>query len=135
MNLQELREKIDEVDGQLVQLIEQRMDIAGQIADYKKENHLPVLDAAREREKLARVSAVARPDMQDYTRVLYSLLFELSRSYQSRLVANTTEQYELFTTPSRIRRSCFQSRHRLSARASMAPSPPWPASESLPIPM
>ena len=95
MNLQELREKIDEVDGQLVQLIEQRMDIAGQIADYKKENHLPVLDAAREREKLARVSAVARPDMQDYTRVLYSLLFELSRSYQSRLVANTTEQYEL----------------------------------------
>ena len=55
MNLQELREKIDEVDGQLVQLIEQRMDIAGQIADYKKENHLPVLDAAREREKLARV--------------------------------------------------------------------------------
>ena len=36
MNLQELREKIDEVDGQLVQLIEQRMDIAGQIADYKK---------------------------------------------------------------------------------------------------
>ncbi len=95
MNLQELREKIDEVDGQLVQLIEQRMDIAGQIADYKKENHLPVLDAAREREKLARVSAIARPDMQDYTRVLYSLLFELSRSYQSRLVANTTEQYEL----------------------------------------
>ena len=55
MNLQELREKIDEVDGQLVQLIEQRMDIAGQIVDYKKENHLPVLDAAREREKLARV--------------------------------------------------------------------------------
>ena len=95
MNLQELREKIDEVDGQLVQLIEQRMDIAGQIADYKKENHLPVLDAAREREKLARVSAAARADMQDYTRVLYSLLFELSRSYQSRLVANTTEQYEL----------------------------------------
>lgn len=69
--------------------------MAGQIAGYKKENHLPVLDAAREREKLARVSAVARPDMQDYTRVLYSLLFELSRSYQSRLVANTTEQYEL----------------------------------------
>ena len=47
MNLQELREKMDEVDGQLVQLIEQRMDIAGQIADYKKENHLPVLDAAK----------------------------------------------------------------------------------------
>lgn len=46
MNLEELREKIDEVDGQLVQLIEQRMDIAGQIAGYKKENHLPVLDAA-----------------------------------------------------------------------------------------
>ena len=95
MNLEELRQEIDKVDDQLLRLIEQRMDIAGQIADFKKENRLPVLNAAREREKLMKVSDASREDLQDYMRVLYSLLFELSRSYQNRRLNHRTEQYQL----------------------------------------
>ena len=36
MELQELRGRIDQIDDQLVKLFAQRMDVAAQIADYKK---------------------------------------------------------------------------------------------------
>ena len=84
MDLQELRGKIDAIDDQLIRLFAQRMDIAAQIGDYKKERNLPVFVPAREREKLKDVAEKAGPEMANYTRVLYSMLFELSRSYQSK---------------------------------------------------
>ena len=85
MDLQELRMKIDEIDQQLVQLFAARMDVAADIAAYKRANNKPVLDAARERNKLADIAASSREDMQTYTQMLYSMIFELSRSYQSEL--------------------------------------------------
>ena len=94
MNLEQLRLEIDRVDEQLVKLIQERMDIAADIAAYKQQHDLPVLHAAREREKLAMITESSREDMKDYMRVLYSLLFELSRSYQNRLLQKSTEQFE-----------------------------------------
>ena len=84
MDLKELRGQIDEIDDQLVELFAKRMDVAAAIGDYKKENGLPVFVPAREREKLKDVAEKAGPEMANYTRVLYSMLFELSRSYQSK---------------------------------------------------
>lgn len=84
MDLKELRERIDKVDDEIVRLFGERMEIAAQVADYKKANNLPIFQPAREREKLKDVAAKAGPEMADYTRVLYSMLFELSRSYQSK---------------------------------------------------
>ena len=84
MDLKELRGQIDEIDDQLVELFVKRMDIAAAIGDYKKANNLPVFVPAREREKLKDVAEKAGPEMANYTRVLYSMLFELSRSYQSK---------------------------------------------------
>ena len=85
MELQELRSKIDEIDAQLTKLFEARMDVAAEIGAWKRENHMPVLDAARERDKLADIAASSRADMQTYTQMLYSMIFELSRSHQSDL--------------------------------------------------
>ena len=85
MELSELRAQIDAIDEELVRLFGERMEIAAQIARYKKEHNLPILMPAREREKLQDVAAKAAPDMANYTRVLYSTLFELSRSYQSKI--------------------------------------------------
>ena len=50
--ISELRHQIDGIDDELVKLFCQRMDVAAQIAAYKKENNLPILVPAREREKL-----------------------------------------------------------------------------------
>lgn len=85
------REQIDEIDEQLVALFAKRMDVAKKIAEYKKENNLPVLDLKREREKLASVSDMSAEEIKEYTPLLYSLMFEISRSYQNRLIGNKTE--------------------------------------------
>ena len=85
MELQELRSKIDEIDAQLTKLFEARMDVAAEIGAWKRENHMPVLDTARERDKLNDIAAASREDMQTYTQMLYSMIFELSRSHQSDL--------------------------------------------------
>ena len=84
MELNELRSQIDTIDDELVQLFCRRMEIAEQIADYKRQNNLPILVPAREREKLLDIASKAGPDMANYTRVLYSMIFELSRSHQSK---------------------------------------------------
>ena len=84
MDLKELRSQIDKIDQQLVDLFVQRMEVASMIADHKKEHHLPIFVPAREREKLQDVANQAGPEMAGYTRVLYSMLFELSRSHQSK---------------------------------------------------
>jgi len=84
MEINELRCQIDSIDDELVQLFCRRMEVAEQIAEYKRQNNLPILVPAREREKLQDVSSKAGSDMANYTRVLYSMIFELSRSYQSK---------------------------------------------------
>ena len=85
MELDQLREQIDEIDDSLVSLFCQRMKIAEQIAGYKQSHHMPVYVPGREREKLMDVAQKAGPEMANYTRVLYSMLFELSRSHQSKI--------------------------------------------------
>jgi len=91
MDLQELRIQIDEIDKELVKLFEKRMDVASGIAAWKRENNMPILDSAREREKLAAIGEAARSDLQTYTQMLYSMIFELSRSYQSELNRKKTD--------------------------------------------
>ena len=82
MDLTQLREEIDQIDSELVRLFCQRMDIAAKVADYKKEHNLPIAHPGREREILKKVANLAGTELEDYTRVLYSVIFELSRGYQ-----------------------------------------------------
>lgn len=83
MELHELRKEIDGIDTELVSLFCRRMEVASRIADYKKENNLPVYHPGREQEVLEKVSALAGTEMEGYARELYSKLFQLSREYQS----------------------------------------------------
>ena len=84
MDLSEIRQEIDSIDQQLVQLFTQRMNLSAQVADYKKANNLPIFVPARERDILRRVSKESGPELENYTRTLYSMIFELSRGYQSK---------------------------------------------------
>lgn len=94
MDIQQLRGQIDAIDDQLVQLFCQRMEVAAKIADYKKANNMPIHVPAREREKLVDVAQKAGEEMANYTRVLYSMLFELSRSYQSKHNIKTSQLHD-----------------------------------------
>ena len=97
MDLKELRGQIDEIDDEIVNLFCRRMHVAARIADYKKANGLPILMPGREREKLQDVAQKAGPEMAAYTRTLYSMLFELSRSYQNKRNGGNPELYQQIT--------------------------------------
>lgn len=84
MDLNELRQEIDNIDIELVKLFTARMAVSAKVADYKREHNLPIFHPGRERAILQKVAEMAGPEMGNYTRVLYSMLFELSRSYQSK---------------------------------------------------
>ena len=97
MELNDLRKEIDAIDDELVKLFTQRMEVSAKIAGYKKEKSLPVFVPAREREKLADVAQKAGPEMAHYTRVRYSMLFELSRGYQNKLNGAVSPLYDEIT--------------------------------------
>ena len=48
MELDEYRKSIDDIDKELISLFEKRMMVSIKIAEYKKENSLPVLNSERE---------------------------------------------------------------------------------------
>ena len=95
MDISDLRKEIDAVDAQLAALLTQRMDISKRIAVWKKENGRPALDTRREREKLAALTSVSREDMAQPLRVVYSLLFELSRAEQNTLLQPESIQLQM----------------------------------------
>ncbi len=81
-DLNELREEINGVDREMVELFKKRMGIAASVAEYKKQNGLPVLDAARERALLAKISDMAGEEFEGYARTLYHTMLDVSRAYQ-----------------------------------------------------
>ena len=87
MDLLECRKEIDNIDKELVELFVKRMNVAKEVAAYKKENGMNVYDAERERKLLEKVEEKAGEEFGDYTRRLYSSILELSRNYQSRAIA------------------------------------------------
>ncbi|MDO5309081.1 MAG: prephenate dehydratase domain-containing protein [Planctomycetia bacterium] len=91
MEPSEYRAKIDQVDEQIVALFAQRMAFANAVAKYKQEHGVPVIDMKREREKLHDVLNASPEDVKEYVPLLYSLMLELSRSYQYRLLGVGTE--------------------------------------------
>ena len=97
MDISELRKGIDAIDAELVELFTKRMELSAQVADYKKERNLPIFVPAREREILQSVAEQAGPEYGNYTRVLYSMLFELSRSYQQKRNRKDTPLYQSIT--------------------------------------
>ena len=86
MELSEYRNKLDSIDEEILRLFSERMNIAAEIASWKQENSLPVLDVRREKEKLERIEEMSDPELSDYTFTLFSMLMELSRSRQNRIL-------------------------------------------------
>ena len=89
MELSEIREKIDTVDDQLLKLFLERMSLAEEVAAYKNEHHLPILNKERERAVLARVTEQSG-EKERYAYHLFSTLFELARSRQAERISAPT---------------------------------------------
>jgi chorismate mutase/prephenate dehydratase len=82
MDLNELRGEINAIDEEILNLFLRRMDIASQVADYKKAHDLPIYQPQREREILETIEQKAGPVLGRYARNLFAKLMELSKDYQ-----------------------------------------------------
>ena len=89
MDLQQLRVEIDDVDRQIVELFEKRMDIASQVADYKIANGKKVFDREREAQKIKSVRELASNDFNKVgVEELFSQLMSMSRKLQYQKLAS-----------------------------------------------
>lgn len=88
MELQTLRTRIDEIDDQITDLFRARMETAKEIAACKHSSGIGVRNRSREREVLSRVTDRAGEEFESYAKLLYQTIFEVSCSYQSRLLVD-----------------------------------------------
>ena len=86
MELSDIRNGIDKIDDQLLKLFLERMELSKEVAEYKAQHNMPILNKAREREILKWVNEKSG-DMGIYAHRLFNTLFELSRSYQRELIS------------------------------------------------
>lgn len=88
MDLLELRDRLDVIDAQIVELYEKRMDICSQVADYKIKNGKKVFDRVREQEKLAKVKSLTHNEFNSHgVEELFEQIMSMSRKLQYQLLA------------------------------------------------
>ena len=86
--LENLREKIDAIDKEMIALFEKRMDIVADIATYKIKNNLPVLNQNREDIVVSKVkSTVKNKDYADSAADLIKDIMEISKKFQQKLIS------------------------------------------------
>jgi len=84
MEINEIRSRIDEVDERLLEAFLERMRLAEEIAEYKQQNKLPLVNEAREQEVLQKMQEHSGEYAQ-YTHEFFSTLIEISKERQREL--------------------------------------------------
>lgn len=88
IDLLQLRDQLDDIDGQIVHLYEKRMDICREVAEYKIENGKQVLDKEREKSKLQTLKAMASNDFYRHgVEELFEQIMSMSRKLQYQLLS------------------------------------------------
>ncbi len=87
MDLNTLRNEIDAIDRQLVELFRQRMDVTAQVGAYKREQGIPVLDQERERQVLQSKGELAGDELRPAAITLFQTIMALSRRQQRDLAS------------------------------------------------
>lgn len=87
-DLSKLRQDIDRIDRQIVELFEERMGVSRQVAEYKIANGKKVLDRARELEKLETLGNLTNDSFNRHgIQELFQQIMAMSRKLQYQLLA------------------------------------------------
>lgn len=83
MNLDIIRQEIDQIDDQIVKLLEERMHLVEGVVAYKKASGKPILDSEREEVIFEKVrSRVSNKSYQETIVATFSDILKRSRDYQ-----------------------------------------------------
>lgn len=81
--LTKIRQEIDKIDDQLVELFSQRMQCSAEVAEYKRGTGKAIYDPVREQEKLKVLTqGEENPFMRKVTEEIFQHLMSVSRRYQ-----------------------------------------------------
>ncbi|MGL5436233.1 MAG: prephenate dehydratase [Lachnospiraceae bacterium] len=96
MDLKECRDQLDQIDQQIVELFEQRMQVCADVAAYKINTGKEVYDEEREQQKLAAIEQIAHGGFNRVAvRELFSQMMTISRRYQYQLLEESGQQTDL----------------------------------------
>nr|WP_315086977.1 chorismate mutase [uncultured Lachnoanaerobaculum sp.] len=86
--LENLRERIDTIDKELIALFEERMNVVNDIAEYKIKNNLPILNQNREDIVISKAKAIVKN--KEYTDSAIDFIkdiMEISKKFQQNLIS------------------------------------------------
>ncbi len=96
MDLLELRNEIDKLDDELLPLLLKRMDISRQVAEYKVQNGIPVLNEQRELEILEDVASKCG-EQGEVIKTVFSAIMDASRALQHKIIGGGEELRNLIS--------------------------------------
>jgi chorismate mutase len=86
--LDALRERIDEIDQQILRLLEQRVRLVLEIGELKRRHQAEIYDPERERRMLEALARAAEPPLRPATaRRIFERIIDEMRSHEQRHVS------------------------------------------------
>jgi chorismate mutase/prephenate dehydratase len=94
MNLEEIRNETDRIDDEIASLFERRLKLVESVAQVKKETNASILKPTREREIISRLTTGRDGMSADYLKLLFTTIFDISRSHQIVLTNRSSKTAE-----------------------------------------
>ncbi len=94
--LKSLRDQIDDIDRELLDLFAQRMSVTQKVGEHKLARGMAVLDEEREKEVLANKAALAPAALKGDVTALFETIMAISRRQQRKLVSVNGESYAAY---------------------------------------
>jgi monofunctional chorismate mutase len=84
--LDNARERINEIDLEMIKLFKERMNAVNDVVSYKLENNLPVLDSSREQDLIEKnLKALNSKELEEYYLTFFDGVLRSSKDYQKKI--------------------------------------------------
>lgn len=88
-DLKQCREQLDIIDEKIIELFEKRMLVIKDVALYKKQNNLPIVDEEREKVMLKNnIEKFNNAELKQYYQTILNAYLDVSKQYQINLMKN-----------------------------------------------
>lgn len=80
--LKQLRDRIDKIDRNIFELLEERFEIVKKVGEYKKENNLPVRNKQREQEIVTERIKTSKLDanfVRDFFKIVFNKSYKIEK--------------------------------------------------------
>lgn len=96
--LDNIRNEIDEVDRKLTELFEKRMGLVKRVAEYKKKNSVPITNAKREKQVIAKnISYLKNKELSKVLETFFINLINVSKSLEENEIGSPKEKnFEIY---------------------------------------